>query len=255
MKKQIKTLVGIIIIATTFFMACDKEEKNNYNEDIKGVWITFSKDNIEMETNNKFLMDIDQYQDYAIGIYNPEGDDKWIVNRDYEYYFDDNKLYMNGTSHDGLLYELIFNIIRLDNSEFEYSVDLLSIAGIVIDEPFTYISKKSVNNFEDEIIGLWEEISKDGVDQTTARWEYNNDNTFIYSYKENDVWIEKVDNDGEYYVYGDFMASIFTNNILTAEEKRQCECWEIVSISDNIMEWTALREDGVVATYRMRRVE
>jgi len=114
------------------------------------------------------------------------------------------------------------------------------------------------SNYKDAIIGKWEGRSTgaessefdDGEDH---RWEYLADGTFRYYLKVNGQWQLSEDDFSEYFVDGNLLCTRWKNKNIDNEEHR--EWWEIESIKDGVMKWTALRmnEDGstYTATFEM----
>lgn len=117
------------------------------------------------------------------------------------------------------------------------------------------------HDYSTDVIGTWEGIrtSEQDVhsDGLPHRWEYKADGTFVY-YRQNDngEWVADVNTMSEYFVDGTLLCSRWKN---VGNDKENRESWEIASIDDDVMNWTALRQnaDGTtyIATFSMKRVK
>ena len=115
------------------------------------------------------------------------------------------------------------------------------------------------NDFENNIIGTWEGKVTSSEDEHTDgqlhRWEYKADGTYVYYNKVGDEWVNSNDVLAEYFVDGILLCTRWKQ---TADSDDLREWWEIESIKDGVMKWTALRqkEDGTTytATFEMKKV-
>ena len=116
------------------------------------------------------------------------------------------------------------------------------------------------NDFENDIIGTWEGKVTSAEDEHTDgelhRWEYKADGTYVYYNKVGDEWVNNNDVLAEYFVDGILLCTRWKQ---TADSKELREWWEIESINDGVMKWTALRmrDDGTTytATFQMTKVK
>ena len=116
------------------------------------------------------------------------------------------------------------------------------------------------NDFEKDIIGTWEgkvtSAEDDHTDGELHRWEYKADGTYVYYSKAGDEWVENNDVLAEYFVDGILLCTRWKQ---AADSEELREWWEIESIKDGVMKWTALRwrEDGTAytATFEMTKVK
>ena len=115
-------------------------------------------------------------------------------------------------------------------------------------------------DFENDIIGTWEGKVTSAEDEHTDgelhRWEYKADGTYVYYNKVGDEWVNNNDVLAEYFVDGILLCTRWKQ---TADSKELREWWEIESIKDGVMKWTALRmrDDGTTytATFQMTKVK
>ena len=116
------------------------------------------------------------------------------------------------------------------------------------------------NDYEKDIIGTWEgKVTSEDDEYTDGelhRWEYKADGTYVYYSKENDEW--KADNDvlADYFVDGILLCTRWKK---TADSEELREWWEIESIENGVMKWTALRQRAdnstYTATFEMTKVQ
>ena len=117
-------------------------------------------------------------------------------------------------------------------------------------------------NYRQSILGIWEGRSTGAEgsefdDGENHRWEYLADGTFRYYHKVDGQWQLSDDVLHDYFVDGTLLCTRWKNAGEGQEEHR--EWWEIESIQDGVMKWTALRqrEDGTTytATFEMTKVQ
>ena len=111
------------------------------------------------------------------------------------------------------------------------------------------------------IVGLWEGRStgehSEFDDGENHRWEYFSDGTFHYYEKVNGEWQQSKDEFADYFVDGVLLCTRWKNVGENTVVNR--EWWEIASINEGVMKWTALRqrEDGstYITTFEMKEIE
>ena len=93
------------------------------------------------------------------------------------------------------------------------------------------------------------------TDGQLHRWEYKADGTYDYYNKVDDEWVKNNDALAEYFVDGILLCTRWKK---TADSDELREWWEIESIKDGVMKWTALRmrDDGTTytSTFEMTKV-
>ena len=115
-------------------------------------------------------------------------------------------------------------------------------------------------DYSQDILGTWEGKVTSAEDEHTDgemhRWEYKADGTYAYYNKVGTEWVANNDALAEYFVDGTLLCTRWKK---TADSEELREWWEIESISDGVMKWTALRKkaDGstYTATFEMTKVK
>ena len=146
--------------------------------------------------------------------------------------------------------------MRLKSDWKVYTDGEMVINEVYDNEHYIRINK----DFENDIIGTWEGKVTSAEDEHTDgelhRWEYKADGTYVYYNKVGDEWVNNNDVLAEYFVDGILLCTRWKQ---TADSKELREWWEIESINDGVMKWTALRmrDDGTTytATFQMTKVK
>jgi hypothetical protein len=154
------------------------------------------------------------------------------------------------------IYSITDKDMRLKSDWKAYTDDKMVINEVWDNERYIRIN----NDFENDIIGTWEGKVTSAEDEHTDgelhRWEYKADGTYVYYNKVGDEWVNNNDVLAEYFVDGILLCTRWKQ---TADSKELREWWEIESINDGVMKWTALRmrDDGTTytATFQMTKVK
>ena len=107
------------------------------------------------------------------------------------------------------------------------------------------------HDYSADIIGIWEgrQTSEEDVhsDGQLHRWEYKADGTFVY-YRQDDngEWVDDVNSMAEYFVDGVLLCTRWKN---VGDDTEYRESWEIASIENDRMNWTAIRQKADGSTY------
>lgn len=107
------------------------------------------------------------------------------------------------------------------------------------------------HDYSADIIGTWEgrQTSEEDVhsDGQLHRWEYKADGTFVY-YRQDDngEWVDDVNSMAEYFVDGVLLCTRWKN---VGDDTEYRESWEIASIENDRMNWTAIRQKADGSTY------
>lgn len=115
-------------------------------------------------------------------------------------------------------------------------------------------------DYAKDIIGTWEgKVTSENDEHSDGelhRWEYKADGTYVYYSKVDGEWKAGNDYLSDYFVDGILLCTRWKN---TSDSKEIREWWEIESIQDGKMKWTALRlpeeGDAYTATFEMTKVE
>ena len=111
--------------------------------------------------------------------------------------------------------------------------------------------KKITKDYSQDIIGTWEgkviSEESDYDDGQPHRWEFKTDGTYVYYIQNADGQWEAYDNTfAQFFVDGVLLCFRWKNN---GEDTEQREWWEIESILNGVMKWTAVRRHDDGSTY------
>lgn len=193
---------------------------------------------------------------------NIPGDEGWVVMRDYDYEIDGNKITLTSKpdEHITMIDEMIVGTI--DEMEIhclfshkEYKDGELIALYSPVNLQLERI--KTPANYQALIMGTWEgrvtsEHSQydDGKDH---RWEFSTNFGYVYYVKDGAEWVPSSNTKNEYFVDGRLLCTRWIDG-----GKEYREWWEIVSLDEETMIWTALRKNDsaevYTASFAMKRV-
>ena len=190
------------------------------------------------------------------------GDEGWVKMRDYDYEIDGNKITFTSKpdEHITMIDEMIVGTI--DEMEIhclfshkEYKDGELIALYSPVNLQLERIQTPA--HYQALIMGTWEgrvtsEHSQydDGKDH---RWEFSTNDGYVYYVKNGNDWVPSSNTKNEYFVDGRLLCTRWIDG---GEEFR--EWWEIVSLDEETMIWTALRKNDsgevYTASFAMKRV-
>lgn len=274
MKKNVLWMwAAILICGTSMLTACSNDAEpgdtpviDNLTEKLEGKWMmaetngkpvpTDSKQVLTYVSANKFY--------YSLSISAISDLNVWVNHCEGSYTVNGNTLQQTvGVPGTNIMFKQQPVIISISDDE----IRLITNNETLIDGKSYRITSnlkerkvRVKHDYSADIIGTWEGIrtSEQDVysDGLPHRWEFKADGTFVY-YRQNDngEWISDVNTLSEYFVDGILLCSRWKN---VGNDKENRESWEIASIENDVMNWTALRRnaDGTTytATFSMKRV-
>lgn len=135
----------------------------------------------------------------------------------------------------------------------------LTVDGTVVGSVNDHILYEKVKErYQKPIVGLWEGRRTSGGTTEYHRWEYLSDGTYNFYLKEGEgQWVKMKDEFSEYFVDGRLLCTRWKNAGEGTRENR--EWWEVRSIENDAMIWTALRQDEqgdrYVESFAMNKVK
>ncbi len=254
-----RTLLFSLFISAVLFGGCTKDDEPNYAELLIGTWVNTSVNGQAVLTNETFVMELkpNHKELYAIGFQLDENNKRWEENINYTYSIVGDALIINGTDVQDNTIQIEFYIQSLTNETMTLTVPKFSINGTMSPNNNTYTFKKVTNDYSTAFTGIWYGhcTTEGNADSLYHYWEYADDGSFSYYYQDgNNNWIKKTDNGGRYFLYGNLMASNYSNDLLSGGGGQVFECWNF-TIDEHKMVWTGLRENNITITYEMDRVQ
>ena len=264
-------LAATLVCGASVFTACSDDDDNkdtvinNLGGRLLGKWIMVEENGKALLTNDKYVTTFESetkgYMSHS-GDASSGGDDMWASRIPYNVKVAGNKVTLTGSLQGAsVVNEMTVKSITDGELTADYS-HKLSVNGAEVNTlSFTSRMKKVTVDFSQEVVGLWEgQITSEQSeydDHLLHRWEYKADGTYVY-YRQDaeDKWVASDDEYADYFVDGNLLCTRWKNAGEGQQEKR--EWWEIQSISDGVMKWTALRQnaDGstYTATFEMKKV-
>ena len=232
---------------------------------IRGKWMNVEVDGVTSLTDEKSVTTILTLDRGAISasVYGMPGmETVWSQLEEVDVEIQDNLVTLINHPDEKSVFTAELFITSINAQEMQAIVTLtLTENGMVVGSGTSNVLyEKVAERFGKAIVGVWEGRMTEGKsaydDGEYHRWEYLEDGTFNFYRKVGDKgsW-EKVDDEfAEYFVDGRLLCTRWQN--VGAEEHR--EWWEIRSIENDTMIWTALREDEVgnryVASFAMTKL-
>ena len=263
-------LAAILICGASVFTSCSSNDDNptpkpdmNLAEKIIGKWIVADLNGEPCPTNLKAVVTIVS-PTKAYGSLSDAYSPVWNEDVEADIKIDGNKMTITAKEDDDISHVLYVTVSSITDKEMILSSDWT----IFIDGEEAYHESygserwlRVTNDYENAIIGLWEGRSTSSATQEfddgeNHRWEFMADGTFRYYNRVDGAWKLSDDDYANYFVDGPLLCTRWKNTGLSQEENR--EWWEIESINDDVMKWTALRKnlDGTTytATFEMVKV-
>lgn len=252
--KKTKLIIWLSLLLV-MLSACKTSNSIDYANLLKGTWINTMVDEKNVLTDDTFVMEFkaDKTEMYAIGFQIDENNKSWIENSSYTYSVKGNEISITGTDAFENSMQMEFKIISLDNDKLIFSVSNFLVNGEEIPDNKIYTCNKVTKDYKDEFVGIW--YGHNTIDENSYfYWEYFDDGSFDFYYQDdNENWVKKDSNDGQYFLYGSFMVSNYSNDLLTGKQGRTFECWNF-TIDEDKMQWTGLRENNIMVTFDMKKV-
>lgn len=251
-------LLFVSILILILLWGCKKESKPDYASLLPGKWVNTQVDNKPVLTDDTFVVEYrsDLVEVYAKGFILDSNNRSWIVNDKYTYIVNGDLIIIDGVSDPGNRFHMEFRILYLDQEILTYSVTLFMIDGVEYPDPKIYTSTRVTTDLSSQFAGTWygKSTTPGATDTTHHYWDYFPGGHFDYYYRDNaGNWINKPDNEGKYFLYGNFLASNYTNDLISGETGKSFECWNI-RIAGDTMFWAGLRAGGQTTTFRMVKV-
>jgi len=237
--------------------------KNNYlSEKIIGKWMVDELDGQKCPTNYKAVITF-LSATKAYGSLSDINSESWNNHASADVVIDGNKVTLTAYENEHIKHVTVTEINTITDKDMTLKSDWKAYLDgkEMINEVYDNERYIRINNdYGQDIIGTWEGKVTSAEDEHTDgemhRWEYKANGTYVYYNKSGDQWVNSNDALAEYFVDGTLLCTRWKQ---TQDSKELREWWEIESIKDGVMKWTALRqrEDGTTytATFQMTKVK
>ena len=269
MKKYFSWMMtAILVCGTSVFTSCTDNDDNpvqddlNVSEKIIGKWMVEELEGKACPTNLKavitFLSPTNAY-----GSLSDYYSDSWNNHASADVVINGNDVTLTAFENEHTKHVTVATISSITDTDMILKSDWkVYVDGkVVINEVYDkerYV--RITNDYQDAIVGTWEgKVTSEDDEHTDGelhRWEYRANGTYKYYSKENGEWKADTDVMADYFVDGILLCTRWKK---TADSEELREWWEIESIQNGVMKWTALRmrEDGTTytATFEMTKVQ
>ena len=268
-----KKVFLMLALVAAVFASCTKEKDNQVASDslsqqMLGKWMLSKIDGNILPTNEKLVYTIESATKGYVSaskVGYTESMPRWTYHAECDITVNNKTITMSGELSKTLSFMAELEVTSITSTEMQavsqYTVYYNGTPQYTISGTATW--EKVSKDYSTDILATWEGHVTNGEgsefdDGELHRWEYLADGSYIYYQLDADSnWVANVNEFSEYFVDGTLLCTRWKNAGENEEENR--EWWEIASISDGVMNWTALRmrEDGstYTATFQMTKVQ
>ena len=272
MKQLLNWVLAVILICgASVFTSCSSNEDSpvapvepdlNLAEKIVGKWIVAELDGELCPTNLKATVTFESPTKAYCSlsdVYSPAWNEEIAA----DVTINGNKVIITAEESEHVSHVLNVNVVSMTDTDMVLSSDWIVFVDGKEYYHEVYGQERWVRvayDYSSDIIGMWEGRStgsetQEFDDGENHRWEFLADGNFRYYQKVDGSWQLSGDEYANYFVDGNLLCTRWKNKGEGQEEHR--EWWEIESIEDGVMKWTALRlnEDGTTytATFEMTK--
>lgn len=262
-----KKLFVLMVLAAIVLTGCNKDKVTNLDEQIIGKWMTADRNGKPALTNEKSVITfVSPTQAYMSLSFKSRTDlpEMWSIESEVDVVIEGNKVTLTRHPDEHTTVVDVFTVTSIKESEMKANVKgTLTIDGEVVGTTNNDVRfVKVYDDYSSSIRGVWEgSMTSDQSqfdDGEEHRWEFTSDGSYrFFSRNDEGEWVRKDDVFSQYFVDGILMCARWMNAGEGQVENR--EWWEISSIENGVMNWTALRmkDDGTTytATFSMTKVQ
>ena len=262
-----KKIFVLMLLTAIAFTGCKKDKMDKLDEKIIGKWMIADKDGKPELTNKKQVFEFVSPTEAIVSTSlkpKPGMPSFWIDHLKTEVTISGNKVTL--TSHPDESRTILDENIITDINDNEFTSNRKLIVtkegNVVFTVEMVIRFVKVSTDYSKTVLGLWEgrmtSAQSQYGDVEYHRWQYNANGTYVFSMKNGeDAWIPVEDEFSDYFVDGNLLCTRWKN---VGEGQEECrEWWEIASIENGVMRWTALREDEngqrYTASFEMSKVQ
>lgn len=243
----------LMLLAAIVFAGCDKNNVSNLNEKIIGKWMPVDLDGQAVLTDDQsvytFVSSATAYM--STSAVPSQGDENaWSEPIEMDVVIKGQKMTLTYSLGDNTKAVEVLKFISIDDHQFtaDYKITVTENGKEVRSNEGKIHFSKVTDEFSQDLLGTWECQGITGSqthNDDNARLEFFPDGSYDF-YRKNvagewELVTDRVLN--EFFVDGKFLATRWES----AGQPMEYEYWEIESIDDNGMKWSALRQlpDGL----------
>lgn len=233
---------------------------DNLAQKLQGKWILSESEEVPLPTDDKLVYTF-LSATKAISSCSREG--IWSPKLEHSVEMDGNTVLLTSHPEEGvtLINRLYVGSITATEMDASWQRTVIRDGKVTeVSKPQYLTSKKVEADFSQSILGLWEGQITSGQnpydDGKKHRWEYKSNGTFVYYNQADGQWVPEGGSLSEYFVDGNLLCTRWK---VSGNEAEYREWWEIKSLENGTMIWTALRKkaDGSTQTesFTLTKVE
>lgn len=242
-----------MLLAAIVFAGCDQNNVSNLSEKIIGKWMPVDLGGQAVLTDDQsvytFVSSTKAYMSTSV-VHNQGDEDSWGEPIEMDVVIKGSKMTLTYYLGKNIKAVEVFKFTSIDDNLFtaDHKITLTENGEVVLSNEGEIRFSKVTDEFGQELLGTWEcqEITGSQThNDDNARLEFFPDGSYNYYRKsaagEWELVTDRVLN--EFFVDGKFLATRWES----AGQPMEYEYWEIESIDDNGMKWSALRQlpDGL----------
>ena len=260
-----KKVLLLLAVAATILCGCNKD-KDKLSDKLIGKWMQAEINGWPALTNEKtvitFVSDTKAILSASRADFT-QTDSKWNAYLVCDVQIEDKTVTVTGQINEEKTIVCKYTVNSITDNEMSCHLKVtLHTNGNAESFGEDLILRRVTDDYKNDVVGTWEgritsQESSEFDDGELHRWEYKTDGTYVYYRQtEEGQWVDDVNAFAEYFVDGNLLCTRWRNNGEGQLENR--EWWEIASIKNGVMTWSALRdrEDGstYTATFTMTKV-
>ena len=233
---------------------------DNLTQKLQGKWVLSESEEVPLPTDNKLVYTF-LSATKAVSSCSREG--VWSPKLEHSVEMDGNTVLLTSHPEEGvtLINRLYVGSITATEMDASWQRTVIRDGKVTeVSKPQYLTSKKVEADFSQSILGLWEGQITSGQnpydDGKKHRWEYKSNGTFVYYNQADGQWVPEGGSLSEYFVDGNLLCTRWK---VPGNEAEYREWWEIKSLENGTMIWTALRRnaDGSARTesFTLTKVE
>lgn len=233
---------------------------DNLAQKLQGKWVLSESEEVPLPTDDKLVYTF-LSATKAVSSCSREG--VWSPKLEHSVEMDGNTVLLTSHPEEGvtLINRLYVGSITATEMDASWQRTVIRDGKVTeVSKPQYLTSKKVEADFSQSILGLWEGQITSGQnpydDGKKHRWEYKSNGTFVYYNQADGQWVPEGGSLSEYFVDGNLLCTRWK---VPGNEAEYREWWEIKSLENGTMIWTAFRKKADGSTYtesfEMTRVE
>ena len=233
---------------------------DNLTQKLQGKWVLSESEEVPLPTDDKLVYTF-LSATKAVSSCSREG--VWSPKLEHSVEMDGNTVLLTSHPEEGvtLINRLYVGSITATEMDASWQRTVIRDGKVTeVSKPQYLTSKKVEADFSQSILGLWEGQITSGQnpydDGKKHRWEYKSNGTFVYYNQADGQWVPEGGSLSEYFVDGNLLCTRWK---VSGNEAEYREWWEVKSLENGTMIWTALRKKADGSTYtesfEMTRVE